>query len=232
MTAEYQEKRAEYRNEISRAKRDSWNQFVSSTDNLHAMARLGKILRHHPRYEIGLVKRKDGSFTDTAEESLRAVAEQSFPDSIPLPSKEERKAAVEELSLKEGPFIPKEQPYFTQERITEAISSFTPLKAAGPDDLQPITLQSLPADAIDVLRQIYNACHTIGYTPECWRKAKVVMIPKIGKADYSEAKSFRPISLTSFLFKTMEKITSWEIQTTSLKDKPIDSRQHPFQSVH
>ena len=32
------------------------------------------------------------------------------------------------------------------------------------------------------------------------------MIPKIGKADYSEAKSFRPISLTSFLFKTMEKI--------------------------
>ena len=58
----------------------------------------------------------------------------------------------------------------------------------------------------------------------------MVMIPKIGKAFYSEENSFRQISMTSFLFKTMEKITSWEIQTTSLKDKSIDSRQHEFQS--
>ena len=50
---------------------------------------------------------------------------------------------------------------------------------------------------------------TSGYTPQIWRQSKVIFIPKLGKDDYSKAKSFRPISLTPFLFKTLERLSYW-----------------------
>ena len=69
---------------------------------------------------------------------------------------------------------------------------------------------------------------TSSYTPLLWRQSKVIFIPKLGKEDYSKAKSFRPISLTPFLFKAVERLNYWEIQETTLKDSPINSKQHAF----
>ncbi|GJQ68737.1 hypothetical protein Trydic_g17269 [Trypoxylus dichotomus] len=45
----------------------------------------------------------------------------------------------------------------------------------------------------------------VGHLPSSWREARVVFIPKEGKMSYTEAKSYRPISLTSFLLKTLER---------------------------
>ena len=41
-----------------------------------------------------------------------------------------------------------------------------------------------------------------------------------GKTDYSSASSFRPICLTSFVFKCMERCLHWEISENALKDNP------------
>ena len=53
-----------------------------------------------------------------------------------------------------------------------------------------------------------NACTNIGHHPTEWRKALVVVIPKPGKDDYSQAKSYRPISLLETLSKLIEKVMS------------------------
>ena len=37
----------------------------------------------------------------------------------------------------------------------------------------------------------------------------MVFIPKPQKDDYGDAGSFRPISLTQFLFKSMERVIEW-----------------------
>ena len=58
------------------------------------MARLGKIIRHHPRYEVGLVKNSEGNFTTSPEESLQAIADQNFPGSIPVEPQEAREAKM------------------------------------------------------------------------------------------------------------------------------------------
>jgi hypothetical protein len=61
-----------------------------------------------------------------------------------------------------------------------------------------------------------------------WRKSLAICIPKVGKDDYSSVRSFRPISLSSFLFKGMERIVGWHLEETSLKTQPISPNQHAF----
>lgn len=56
--------------------------------------------------------------------------------------------------------------------------------------------------------------------------------PKIGKLDYQNPRSFRPISLTSFFFKTLEKLMLWEAEQTCLVDSHMHTNQHAFHKNH
>ena len=47
------------------------------------------------------------------------------------------------------------------------------------------------------------------------------MIPKAGKTDYTVPKAYRPISLTPFLFKLLERVNAWDIIETALKTNPL-----------
>lgn len=67
-----------------------------------------------------------------------------------------------------------------------------------------------------------------GYIPEAWQEVKVVFIPKPAKDSYATASSYRPISLTSFLLKTMERIIDRYIRDEPLKNKPLHPRQHAY----
>jgi len=46
------------------------------------------------------------------------------------------------------------------------------------------------------------------------QETKVVFIPKAGKATHTTAKDFRPISLTSFLLMSFERMISLHIRAT------------------
>jgi retron-type reverse transcriptase len=54
-----------------------------------------------------------------------------------------------------------------------------------------------------------------------------VFIPKNGKDRYDKPNSFRPISLSNYLLKGLERLVTWRIEE-GLKDKPIHTRQHGF----
>jgi hypothetical protein len=58
-----------------------------------------------------------------------------------------------------------------------------------------------------------------GFIPMSWRQVKVTFIPKPGKLDYTEAKAYRPISLLSFLLKTMEKLLDRHIRGGVLRNQ-------------
>ena len=58
-----------------------------------------------------------------------------------------------------------------------------------------------------------------------WRIARVSFIPKPGRLDYANSKAFRPISLTSFLLKGLEKLVVF-----ALVDFPLHPRQHAYQA--
>jgi hypothetical protein len=58
---------------------------------------------------------------------------------------------------------------------------------------------------------------------------RVILIPKPGRTSYELAKSFRPISLTSFLRKKMERLVDQSNRMGPLKRFPLDRSQHAYQ---
>jgi hypothetical protein len=62
-----------------------------------------------------------------------------------------------------------------------------------------------------------------------WRQVRVTYIPKPGKLDYTEGKSYHPIDLSSFLLKTMEKLVDRYIRDCELRIHPLHRNQHAYQ---
>jgi hypothetical protein len=68
-----------------------------------------------------------------------------------------------------------------------------------------------------------------GLITMAWRQVNVTFIPNPGKSDYTEAKAYRPISLSAFLLKTMEKIVDRHIRDGALRFEPLHWNQHAYQ---
>ena len=73
--------------------------------------------------------------------------------------------------------------------------------------------------AVCKLLQIYNHSWEQGVLPQIWREATMIPILKKGK-DPKKANSYRPVSLTSCVVKTMERIVNerlkWYLETENL----------------
>ena len=80
-----------------------------------------------------------------------------------------------------------------------------------------------------MLEIIYKACIHLGYTPKLWKDTKVIFISKPGKDSYSSPKSFRPISLSNYFLKGLERLVGWNMDKALLRF-PIHHKQHGFLS--
>ena len=57
-----------------------------------------------------------------------------------------------------------------------------------------------------------------------------MFIPKPGRNTYSRPRDYRPISLTSFLVKTMERLVDRYLQDKALSFVPLHPNQHAYQA--
>jgi hypothetical protein len=106
---------------------------------------------------------------------------------------------------------------------------FKPFKSAGTDGIVSALLRQGTELLVPHLCRIFRACLVHGFIPTAWRQVKVTFIPNTGKLDYTEAKAYRLISLSSFLLKTMEKLVDRNIRDGVLTIHPIHSKQHAYQ---
>lgn len=97
------------------------------------------------------------------------------------------------------------------------------------DGIYPKMLQVLDGHITPVLATIYRECLALGHTPKSWQRVKVVFIPKPGKSDYTLPKSFRPISLTSFLLKGLERLVERHLRDTFTRNGKVFVAQYAFQ---
>ncbi len=92
-----------------------------------------------------------------------------------------------------------------EDRVRWAVNSFIPHKAPGPDSIYPICLQKGLDLIIKYLIKIYRSSKSNGHIPKPRRNVKMVLITKPGR-EPSLAKSYRPIGLSSFMLKTLERL--------------------------
>jgi hypothetical protein len=117
----------------------------------------------------------------------------------------------------------------TYQRVGWVIDSFAPYKSPGMDGIFPDLLQEGREVLIPYLVRILRACLATGHVPAIWRQVKVVFIPKPGRNSYCGPRDFRPISLTSFLLKTMERLVDRFLRDEILALRPLHPNQHAYQ---
>ena len=214
-----------YKRDVRRAKRESWKLFVNNIQKPKGMALLNSILKARENKILGILKRPDGSFCATPEESMDLLIDTHFPGNA---SAEARGEANHSSSASFSREDVESCAIISAEKVQAAVKSLGPHKAPGPDEIKPLVFQNLGAKMLTRLARLYQAILTLGYTPRKWRTSKVIFIPKPGKDDYAQPKSFRPISLMPVFYKILERLCLWEIEETALKVSPISSAQHGF----
>ena len=98
------------------------------------------------------------------------------------------------------------------------------------DGIFPALLQEGRGVLIPYMVKIFRTCLATGYVLAVWRQVKVVFIPKPGRSSYCGPRDFRPISLTSFLLKTIDRLVDRYLRDEILALQPLHPNQHAYQA--
>lgn len=97
--------------------------------------------------------------------------------------------------------------------------------AAGIDGISVRVLQAC-WDGIKVaVVSLYQQFLVQGYHPKAFRRAQMVILPKLNKRDLSSVRSWRPIALLSCLGKGLERLIARRITRTALKQRVLSSQK-------
>lgn len=147
----------------------------------------------------------------------------------------------DEARLRMGPIInfnethlPNTQDFdqpVTPSEIRGYINGLCIRKAPGFDLMPNILLKNLPKKSVVFLTGLFNACFRLGYFPDAWKHAHILMVPKQGQ-NHSDCTSYRPISLLSTLSKLFEKCISVRLKAFLNSKNIIPATQFGFRKNH
>ena len=225
---QYKELHSLYKKEVRKAKRASWYEYCENIRSVPEAARLQKIIKKDSNTKLGMLKKKDNTYTRDPEEMLQVLLDTHFPECIRI--NEDVISTVTVIPVMEkNPDWGCAESIVQQHKVSWAIDDLEPYKAAGTDGIFPALLQQAQECIVSTLTRILKACVAYKYIPKVWRLVKVIFLPKPGKDNYEAAKSFRPISLTSYLLKILEKLICRFLWETILKEEPLHRWQYAYQ---
>jgi hypothetical protein len=191
-----------------------------------------KIIAKQATNKVSTIKLPSGQHSQTGKESLEERFRVHFPDS----------KRIDDFRQWTGPTEPGVcgcrtnrgdwdlvKRVINQSKKRWALSTYKTFKSAGTDKIIPALLQQGAEHSVPHLCRILRACMIYGFIPKAWRQVKVTFIPKPGNLNYTAAKAYRPISLSSFLLKTMEKLVDRYIRDEALRIYPLHRNQHAYQ---
>ena len=113
---------------------------------------------------------------------------------------------------------------FSHDMIRNLLSKINSNKSCGPDEIHGKLLKNCAVGLAQPLSILFRLSYNTGVIPREWRQANVVPIHKKGSKENIE--NYRPISLTSLVMKTFERIIKDEL--LSRTSHLLDERQHGF----
>ena len=113
---------------------------------------------------------------------------------------------------------------FQEQEVWQVIEGLRPKKSPGVDKISNRMIKATLPCSCEFLTETFNRCLRLGYFPSSWKMARVQILPKPNKSDYSITKSYRPIALTTHLSKVFEKLIRNHLQEALT----LNERQHGF----
>ena len=113
--------------------------------------------------------------------------------------------------------------------IREAIDKLSKNAAAGPDGIPAILIKEAKDELSIPLSIIWQKSLQTGEIPNIFKKAHITPILKPG-APRSHQSTYRPVSLTSHLVKTFERVLKSSLQNFLEVTMAFNENQHGFRS--
>ena len=114
------------------------------------------------------------------------------------------------------------------EGIAKLLMFLKPFKATGPDGIKAKFLLEFASELCPALTMIFNASLNQGEVPREWKHAFIVPVYKGNGKSRCDPESYKPISLTSIVCKTMEHILYSKIMTHLTDNNILSESQHGF----
>ena len=101
-------------------------------------------------------------------------------------------------------------------------------KSPGPDNVFTELLRHAWDELVKAIHRVFQKSWKEGAVPTQWKLADVKFLRKKGKKSYHDASSYRPISLTSYLCKSLERIITHRLYGFSEHFNLLDKEQEGF----
>ena len=112
------------------------------------------------------------------------------------------------------------------DKVKKLLQCLNPTKSCGPDECHPRMLKETAESLSVPIHKLFTTSLQTGALPSQWKEANVTCIFK--KGDKSSPGNYRPVSLTSVLCKTLEKIVREEIMKHLNKHDLLSDCQYGF----
>ena len=177
---------------IEKAKSTHWREFLDKASERHlwkAATYMG------PRASYGSIPalRVDSEEVSDNHNKARIFRETFFPQ-MTEPSEE-----TSTPRRKEIPWEP-----ITELEVHKALRAAKGTTAPGEDSIPTLVWKQLWKYIGKMITHIFTASIELSYYPNQWKRARIVIIRKDGKPDYSDPEVYRPISLLNTLGKLLE----------------------------
>ena len=116
------------------------------------------------------------------------------------------------------------------EDVWHRLTTLNPGKSGGPDGCHPHVLREVKEGAVTPLYLIFKKFLEDGELPKPWKDALVTALHKKGNKRLPS--NYRPVSLTSVIYKMLECIIKDHLLQYFMRNKFITSRQHGFRPGH
>ena len=210
--------------ECKKARLKTWRDLQTNIEGTSDMNKFQKNVQWSEHVTLGTITKENGEQTKSGIDTIEYLSQVHFNKATPLKPTQYKPDRISKVTVDSW-----DNNINTEEKVLAAFKTFKIKKSLGSDGIHPAILQQLPGETITYITKLYRICVLLGYTPTRWKECKIECIPKPGKGSYQIAKAWRPISLTNYLLKALEKLCCRNMDA-KIELNPIHTRQHGFRT--
>ena len=192
--------------------------FIKSISGTTAATPIGEVMTHHGR-RLTSSKAKANIFSSHYASVSRLKFNKDERATNRAAKQMLRSSSVDDQSCRP----------LTMPELKKAIARMRARGAPGPDDIPPTFIKALGQTAQTILLQLFNTSFDSASIPQEWRNAIIIPLLKLGKAP-SSLSSYRPVSLTSCLVKTLERTIADRLYYITESSNMLSNLQAGFRS--
>ena len=116
----------------------------------------------------------------------------------------------------------------SESEVLKHLKELDASKAMGPDIINPFLIKSMAEVFVKPLTLIFQKSVSSGIVQSAWKEARITPIYK--KGNKTEPINYRPVSLTSIVCKTLEKLVRKSILSHLTENLLLSDKQYGFRS--